>query len=119
MGEQLYKRCARAYSVQFSKASSVCDFYGSILPETRRKDFIVKSEVLSRKRHGKREYLNRAQTRDLMNRLYKHSECKVDVPGVRIGKKQKVETLISEEALLFVRLLRDERNAWIPRIAVL
>ena len=32
------------------------------------------------------------------------------------GKKQTVETLINEEALLFAKYLRNERETWIPRI---
>jgi hypothetical protein len=36
---------------------------------------------------------------------------------IRRGRKQKIETLISEEALLLAMFLRKEREAWIPRIA--
>lgn len=79
----------------------------------------MKPEVLSRKRQGKREYLNRVQTRDMMKRLHQYFETKVDVPRVRIGNKQTIETLISEEALLLAKFLRDERKTWSPRIAVL
>ena len=95
------------------------DFLIQYCQKLKRKDFVVKSEVLSRKRQGKREYLNSVQTRDLMKRLYKYFECKVDVPRVRIGKRQTIETLISEEALLFAKFLRGERATWIPRIAIL
>jgi hypothetical protein len=35
------------------------------------------------------------------------------------GKRQTIETLISEEALLLAKFLRDERQTWIPRIAIL
>jgi hypothetical protein len=35
------------------------------------------------------------------------------------GKRQKLETLIDEEALLLAKYLRDERKTWIPRIAKL
>jgi hypothetical protein len=38
---------------------------------------------------------------------------------IRIGGRQTIETLISEEALLLAKLLRDERKTWIPRIAAL
>jgi len=37
-------------------------------------------------------------------------ECKVDVPRVRIGNRQTIGTLISEEALLFAEYFRDERK---------
>jgi len=54
----------------------------------------------------------------VLKRLYKFLECKVDVPRVRIGNRQTIETLISEEALLLAKFLRDEKKTWIPRIAV-
>jgi len=34
------------------------------------------------------------------------------------GNKQSIDTLISEEALLLAKYLRNERKEWIPRIAV-
>jgi len=40
-------------------------------------------------------------------------------PRIRIGKRQAIETLISEEALLLAKFLRGERKDWTPRIAVL
>lgn len=91
----------------------------SVLQKLKRIDFIVKSEVLSRKRQGKREYLNRIQTRDMMKRLYKFFESKVDILRVLIGNKQTIATLVNEEALLLAKFLRDERITWIPRVASL
>ena len=38
--------------------------------------------------------------------LYRFFECEVNVPRVRIGRRQSVETLICQEALLFARFLR-------------
>jgi hypothetical protein len=43
----------------------------------------------------------------------------VEIPRIRVGKKQTIETLINEEALLFAKYLRTEKNTWIPRIAEL
>jgi len=37
---------------------------------------------------------------------------------MKIGKKQELETLIDEEALLLGKYLRDERKEWTPRIAI-
>jgi len=76
----------------------------------------VKSEVLSRKRKGKRECLNNLQTKKLMKHLYHYFECEVEVPRIRIGKKQTIETLINEEALLLAKYLRNERKEWNPRL---
>jgi len=74
---------------------------------------------LSRKRKGKREYLNGGQTRHLMKQLNAFFEVTVEVPRIRIGGRQTIETLISEEALLFAKFLRDERKTWTPRVAIL
>jgi NADPH-dependent 2,4-dienoyl-CoA reductase/sulfur reductase-like enzyme len=45
-------------------------------------------------------------------------EMMVEIPRIRVGKRQTIETLINEEALLFAKYLRDERETWIPRIAI-
>ena len=42
----------------------------------------------------------------------------VEVPRIRIGNRQTVETLINEEALLLAKFLRNERKAWIPRLSI-
>jgi len=44
-------------------------------------------------------------------------ETTVEVPRIKIGKRQTVETLINEEALLLARSLRDRWRTWTPRIA--
>jgi len=82
----------------------------------RPKDFIVKAEMIGRKKKGKREYLNNVKTRGLMGTLNKFLESSVEVPRIKLGKKQTIETLISEEALLFAQSLRDSRGIWKPRI---
>lgn len=35
---------------------------------------------------------------------------------MKVGKKQTVETMISEEVLLFAKFIRNERKNWNPRI---
>jgi len=42
----------------------------------------------------------------------------VQVPRIRIGRRQTVETLIDEEALLLAKFLRKEQKAWLPRTAI-
>ena len=76
----------------------------------------MKTEDLSRKKKGKRAYLNDSQTRDLMKQLDKFFESYIDVPRMKIGKKQTIVTLINEEAFLFAKYLRNEQSMWIPRI---
>jgi CRISPR-associated endonuclease Cas1 len=118
------------HSLQHGKPSLVCDLqelYRHLIDDflvqycrrLRKKDFTTKAESASRKRKGKREYLNNGRTRELTKRLYKYFEMEVEIPRIKIGKRQTIETLISEEALLLAKFLRDERKSWIPRIAVL
>jgi len=52
----------------------------------------------------------------MMKELNNYFESKVDVPLMRHGKKQRIETLINEEAKILAKHLRDERKDWIPRI---
>jgi sensor domain CHASE-containing protein len=40
---------------------------------------------------------------------------KVEIPRIRYGKSQEIETLISEEAFLLAQYLRNEKQTWIPR----
>ncbi len=56
-------------------------------------------------------------TKRLMKDLSKYFESMVDIPLIRHGKKQKIETMINEEALLLATYLRNEKNIWIPRIS--
>jgi hypothetical protein len=50
--------------------------------------------------------------------LNEYFQTKVEVPRIRVGKKQEIETLINEEAMLLGMYLRDERKEWIPRIGI-
>jgi len=118
------------HSLQHGKPSLVCDIqelYRHLIDDflieycrrLRKKDFTTKAEDMSRKRKGKREYLHNSLTRNLMRRLYEYFEHEVEVPRIRIGKRQTIGTLISEETLLLAKFLRGEREMWTPRIAVL
>jgi CRISPR-associated protein Cas1 len=115
------------HSTQFGKPSLVCDFqelYRHLMDDfliqycqkLRSKDFIVKTEDLSRSKKGKRVYLNDIQTRDLMKQLDKFFESYIEVPRIRVGKRQTIETLINEEVQLLAKFLRNEQKEWIPRI---
>jgi hypothetical protein len=46
----------------------------------------------------------------MMNELGEHFEFKVDIPLIRHGKRQRIETLINEEALLLAKYLRGEKK---------
>jgi CRISPR/Cas system-associated endonuclease Cas1 len=114
------------HSVQHGNPSLVCDFqelYRYLIDDfliqycqsLRAKDFLVKTEKISRRKKGKREYLNNIQTRHLMKQLDAFFVLKFEIPRIRVGAKQTIETLINEEALLFAKFLRDERKTWSPR----
>jgi len=46
-------------------------------------------------------------------------DCMVDVERIKVRKRQTIDTLICEEALLFAKYLRKEKREWIPRILAL
>jgi len=116
------------HSMQYSKPSLVCDFkelyrylidvfvihYSQGLTE---KDFTVKTEKVSRKRMGKREYLKESKTRDMIRKLYDYLETKVEIPRIKHGKNQSITTLINEESLLLASYIRGKNKSWKPRIA--
>ena len=115
------------HSLQHGKPSLVCDFkelYRYLIDDfciqycqgLSKKDFIMKTETVARKRKGKREYLSEPKTRDMLKKLYDYFEFKVDIPRIKHGEKQSIETLINEESLLLGKFLRDEIKEWIPRI---
>lgn len=79
----------------------------------------MKREDYSSKRKGEREYLNKALAKDMMKKLNSFFESIVEIPRVKHGNKQTVETLISEEARLFAQYLRNERQSWNPKTASL
>jgi CRISPR-associated protein Cas1 len=115
------------HSEQFNKPSLVCDFmelYRFLIDDFLiqrfsglcKKDFVTKYEILTRKKMGKREYLNDVDANDLMQGLNRFFESYVEIPRMKVGKRQTLETLISEEALLLAKFLRNERREWNPRI---
>jgi len=63
--------------------------------------------------------MNDAEARRMMRELGDYFESKVDIPLIRHGKRQRIETLINEEALLLAKYLRDERKTWSPRVTSL
>jgi len=116
--------------VQCGKPSLVCDlqelhryllddFVIQYCQGLKDKDFTVKSESMSCNRMGKREYLNDVETRRMMKELQEYFESKSEISLIRHEKKQRIETLINEEALLLAKFLRDERKKWIPRISLM
>jgi CRISPR/Cas system-associated endonuclease Cas1 len=60
----------------------------------------------------------REKTKELTQKLNQLFETKVDIPQIKHGKSQTIETLINEEAYLLAKYLRNENPQWKPRIAV-
>jgi CRISPR/Cas system-associated endonuclease Cas1 len=96
----------------------VDDFVISYARSVKDRDFILASDDYANKK-GKRQYLNEAKRREMLNCLDKYFETKIDIPRIKRGQKQEIETLINEEALLFAMYLRNERQSWILRIVSL
>jgi CRISPR/Cas system-associated endonuclease Cas1 len=114
--------------VQFGMPSLVCDFMeiyrylvDSFVVEYARteklseRDFVLETEDYGG-RKGKRQYLKYRKATEFSERLDRFFESKVSIPRIKRGARQEIETLISEEAMLFAMYLRNERKAWIPRI---
>lgn len=116
------------HSTAMGKPSLICDFqelYRYLVDDfvieycrKLRRVVTIKNEDFSTKRKGKREYLDDSRTQDLVKELNQLFQREVSIPRIQIGGKQELETLISEEALLFAKYLRDEKGKWIPRIAI-
>jgi CRISPR/Cas system-associated endonuclease Cas1 len=115
------------HSEQFSKPSLVCDFqelYRYLIDDfiieycknLVERDFTLKTEKMSSQKKGKRKYLNDAETKDFTKKMNNYFETNIEVPRIRVGKRQTIETLISEEALLLAKFLRNELKDWSPRI---
>jgi CRISP-associated protein Cas1 len=115
------------HSEQWGKPSLVCDLMelyrfliDDFLIDYSRdlvgRDFVMKDETLIYRKVGKREYLNDADTKGLMKGLNDYFERYFEIPRVRIGKQQTLETLINEEAGLLAMYLRGEKKEWNPRI---
>jgi CRISPR-associated protein Cas1 len=118
------------HSVQFGKPSLVCDFQelyryliDDFLIERRTKfhknDFVVVTDFMMSLRMGKRIHLCDYETDSLAEDLNAIFERTAEIPRIKIGKRQTLETLINEEALLFAKYLRGERETWNPRITTL
>lgn len=115
------------HSEQFGKPSLVCDLmelYRYLIDDfiieycrnLRKKDFSMIDEDFSYNRKGKREYLKRPLAKDMIKSLNSFFETTLDIPRVKHGSKQTVETLINEDALLLAQYLRNERHSWVTRV---
>jgi len=95
------------HSVQELYLHLIDDFLIQYCQGLKPRDFMFKTENLSKGKQGKREYVDEPKTGEL-NDFF---ESVVEIPRIHVGKKQTIETLINEEALLLAKLLRNERTA--------
>lgn len=56
--------------------------------------------------------------KDFTNRLHDYFRRTIEIPRMKRGKKQEIETLINEEVLNLAKYLRNERKSWVPRISI-
>jgi hypothetical protein len=94
------------------------DFIIGYCKDLNKRDFAYKTENRSN-RKSKRQYLKDDLANEFTNKLNIYFLSKVNLPRMKVGTQQEIETLINEEALLFAKYLRDERSTWIQRIAEL
>ena len=52
-----------------------------------------------------------------MSKMEVYFKSEVEIPRIKVGKRQSIETLINKEALLLAKYLRDERDNWEPRMS--
>jgi len=116
------------HSLQHGKPSLVCDvqdLYRYLIDDyliergqkLRKKDFVVVTDFMMRLKMGKRIHLCEYEADGLADGLKSLFEKKVEIPRIKHGKRQTLDTLINEEALLLAKFLRNEREKWIPRIS--
>ena len=117
------------HTLKVGRPSLVCDFeeiYRYLVDDfligyakgLTPKDFSSRTEMFNDKK-GKRIYLKKPKTRELMRRLQEYFRSKVDVPRIGRGNSQEIESLIGEEAFLLARYFRNEKRDWTPRVVPL
>lgn len=73
-------------------------------------------EDYSSHKQGQRQYLKKAAAKEMTGRLNSFFEKTVEIPRVRHGNRQTLETLINEEVLLLASYIRNESKSWVPRL---
>jgi hypothetical protein len=97
----------------------VDDFIVGFADRVEARDFLIREEDYSSNRKGKRQYLNEELTNEFLKEIGSYLTTKVEVPRIRFGKRQEIETLLDEEALRLAKYLRDEIKNWAPRVVAL
>ena len=107
------------HSVQYGKPSLVCDFqelYRYLIDDflierckkLTKKDFVIVTDFMMHLKMGKRIHLKEYEADSLAEGLNGLFNREVEIPRVKHGNKQTLDTLISEEAFLLARYLRGQ-----------
>ena len=118
------------HSIQHGKPSLVCDFqelYRYLIDDylierckkMHKSDFVVITDFMMRLKMGKQIHLCEFKTDELAEGLNGLFNKMVEIPRIKHGNKQSIDTLINEEALLFAKYLRNEIIVWNPRLVVI
>ena len=118
------------HAIRSDNAGLVCDFmepYRYLIDDLliercqkyKKKDFVAVTDFMMKLRMGKKIHLCEYETDELADALAELFERKVNIPRIRHGFKQTIDTLISEEAFLLAKFLRNEKREWTPRLPTL
>jgi hypothetical protein len=114
---------AEKQEIERTTETEVYEVSSPVKKETRpwvlkKKDFVFQREGYSSNRKGEREYLKKSLTKDMMMKLNSFFESTVEIPRVKHGNKQTIETLINEVTLLLAMFLRNEKQSWKTRMPI-
>jgi CRISP-associated protein Cas1 len=115
------------HALKDSTPSLVCDFmepYRYLIDDLliercqkyRKKDFVAVTDFMMNLRMGKKIHLCEYETDDLAEALNELFDRKVNIPRIRHGFRQTLDTLVSEETKLLSKYIESEKNEWIPRL---
>ena len=92
------------------------DFLIEECQKLRKKDSVLVTGFVMHLKMGKTIHLKEYETDSLAEDLNMFFDRMVNIERMKIGSRQTIDTLISEEALLFAKYLRHEKESWIPRL---
>lgn len=118
------------HALKDSSPSLVCDFmepYRYLIDDLliercqryKKRDFVAVTDFMMNLRMGKKIHLCKYKTDELAEALNGLFNRVVAIPRIRHGFKQTIDTLISEEALLLAKSLKDDQTIWRPRVAII
>jgi hypothetical protein len=92
------------------------DFLIERYQKLRKKDFVLITDFIMHLKMGKKIHLKEYETDSLANDLNAFFDHMINVERIKVGNWQTIDTLISEEALLFAKYLRHETKEGTPRL---